>query len=99
MYKPLVAVEGLRPHAALHGIAKPPLQILAHGLIFGVVDQTAFPIREGSCQFSRHLLAGLAVERLAPAPFGRVDDVLGSPPAVLAAVDSSFAVTALTHGS
>ncbi len=40
----LVAIESALSHGAAHGVVKPPLKVLAHGLILGVEDEPTIPV-------------------------------------------------------
>src|SRR5215213_3227650 len=93
----LVSLVSLLAHGSSNGVREPAGQILPNGHGPGVERQAALPISESLRELRRYLLAGLAVERPALAPFRGVHSVLGAPAATLAPADTSFSVAALAH--
>src|SRR5918993_3266828 len=92
----LVANEGALSDGAAHGVVKPPLKVLAHGLVFHVEDQTLVPFGHGLRQLLRRLRPRFAVDGLALRFRSRLDRVAGHvKPSLLVEADAPLAVAPL----
>jgi hypothetical protein len=89
----LIPFIGLLANCISDRVREPAGQILPNTQAAGVECQAALPIRESLRELRRNLLAGLAVERPALAPFRCVHHVLGAPAATLAPPDAGLAVS------
>lgn len=85
-------------HQGLEAVRQPPIQVVTKGQAFVVEYEATFPVRHRLRQFLRHIRPGLTVARPSfTLPLCRVHDVLGHPPAVLAAAYTALAVTPLAQ--
>jgi hypothetical protein len=101
----LVVLQGPLLDGPPDRVLQPPLQVFFDSKALIVEDETALPVRECprellrffASSLLRYLDPRLAVDGPPLAPLGRVDSVLGHPPAVLAAADAALSVSSLTH--
>src|SRR5215208_3562839 len=93
----LISLVSLLAHCILNGVREPAGQILPNSQVPGIERQATLPISESLRELRRYLLAGLAVECPALAPFRGVHCVLGAPATTLAPGDAALAVAPLAH--